>query len=90
MTKEIMLEVLAVAELENLKKELLMQAMRACMDMMMKCTTTEIILDFLIQVQKNRVGCQTRNIERNKQRMMHTFIEDIAVIDIKWMKQMIF
>ncbi|GAB6433540.1 hypothetical protein bcgnr5390_49250 [Bacillus luti] len=79
-----------MAELENLKKELLMQAIRDFMDMMMKCNMTEIILDFLIQVQKNRVGCQTRNIERNKQKMMHTFIEDIAVIDIRWMKLMIF
>ncbi|MDH4422288.1 hypothetical protein QEZ44_12670 [Bacillus cereus] len=89
--KEIMVEVLTMAdELGNLKQELLMQDMRGFMDMMMKCNTTEIILDFLMQVQKNRAGCQKRNIERNKQRMMHTFIEGIAVIDIRSMKLMIF
>ncbi|OKA34568.1 hypothetical protein BJR07_23960 [Bacillus cereus] len=90
--KEIMIEVLVANELGDLKEELLIQGMIVLMDMTitMKYNTTEIILNLLIQVEKNRVGYQMRNTERNKQRTMHTFIEDIVVIDIRWRKLMMF
>ncbi|WP_176543818.1 hypothetical protein [Bacillus cereus] len=82
---QVMMITLEMKKVETLKEKQVM------MDIfLMKKGLIIKILELPIQTRKNRVVSLKKSTEKNKRKMMRTFIEGMAAIDIRWRKLMIF
>ncbi|WP_205753408.1 hypothetical protein [Bacillus cereus] len=82
---QVMMITLEMKKVETLKEKQVM------MDIfLMKKGLIIKILESPIQTRKNRVVSLKKSTEKNKRKMMRTFIEGMAAIDIRWRKLMIF